>query len=189
MVKRQIRIYFNNDRFNHSMSGRELNPEEVDDELLYDPADPHINIYHNNASPRYNPHSPEYEQQDNMEMDIDQEPEPNDQHLQSPKPLSVDSEDSEDPAVHEGPSTDSIDSDDIRAARERRRMDQDNELNQDDPEFPVNNGSGDEEMDEEDDNAILAFAGPDDWETTRHRLNLQAIVDGTIRQEPADDMM
>ena len=44
-MSKQIRIYSNNRVFNYSLSWRELEPERVDDEMIYNTADQHINIY------------------------------------------------------------------------------------------------------------------------------------------------
>ena len=60
-MSRQINIYVNNDVFNYSISGRQLEPEEVN--TNYTPEDPDLNIFlppSEPAVPGYAPESPDY---------------------------------------------------------------------------------------------------------------------------------
>jgi hypothetical protein len=192
-MSKQLRIYSNNRVFNYSLSGRELEPEEVDE--VYGPNDPNLNIYLPDtepARPDYEPESPIYERDySDEEMLTDSEEEDETMSVDSyDSEMDIDSEmdsdsdgsDNEsDCLIVQGPET-------WQAARHRLNLQAilngtvrlenfDEEIEFRDEEIP-------EDME---DNDVLIVAGCETWEDARHRLNLQAILNGTVRIEVFDD--
>jgi hypothetical protein len=91
-MSRQIRIFSNNQVYNFSLSGRELDPEEVVE--VYGPNDPNLNIY----LPDTEPARPDYEPESDYERD------------DSDDEMLVDSEEEQESDVEEAMSIESYES-------------------------------------------------------------------------------